>query len=140
MITGMKVWLILWKSAKAVEKFARKDIESSGVCLSDFAVLEILLHKKKMPVNEIGKKVFLTSGSITTSIDRLEDKGYVERVSNSEDRRIKEVILTQRGKSFIEPVFQNHEITINAAMQHLTKHEKKTLIELLKKMGEKMKP
>ncbi|MES0489458.1 MAG: MarR family transcriptional regulator [Leptospirales bacterium] len=130
----MKVWLSLWKSSKAVERFARKDIEDSGVCLSDFAVLELLMHKHRMPVNTIGKKVFLTSGSITSAIDRLEQKGFVERILNSEDRRIKEVCLTQTGKTFIEPVFEKHATSMNKAMKHLSKDEKKILVELLRKV------
>ena len=53
--------------------------------MSDFAVLEALLHKGAQPVNVIGKRVFLTSGSITTAIDRLE---FTEpRSANAPSRR-----------------------------------------------------
>jgi DNA-binding MarR family transcriptional regulator len=55
---------------------------------SDFAVLEALLHKGPLPVNEIGKKVLLTSGSITVAVDRLETKGLVERRASGADRRV----------------------------------------------------
>ena len=46
------------------------------MCGSDFAVLEALLHKGPLPINEIGKKVLLTSGSITVAVDRLESKSW----------------------------------------------------------------
>ena len=59
------------------------------MCGSDFAVLEALLHKGPLPVNEIGKKILLTSGSITAAIDRLEDKEFVERRAHGTDRRDK---------------------------------------------------
>ena len=42
-----------------------------GLCDSDFRVLEVLLHKGPLPVNVIGEKVELTTGSITTAVDRL---------------------------------------------------------------------
>jgi len=57
------------------------------LCGSDFAVLEALLHKGPLPVNEIGKKILLTSGSITVAIDRLEKRGLVERRAHGTDRR-----------------------------------------------------
>src|SRR6202165_119785 len=77
--SGVHVFLVLWKAARAVEAYAEKSILQLEMCGSDFAVLEALLHKGPLPVNEIGKKVLLTSGSITVAVDRLEAKGLVER-------------------------------------------------------------
>src|SRR5919204_4654074 len=85
--SGVHVWLVLWKAAQAVEAYAKKSIEHLELCGSDFAVLEALLHKGALPVNEIGRKVLLTSGSITVAVDRLETKGLVERRASSTDRR-----------------------------------------------------
>jgi len=65
------------------------------MCGSDFAVLEALLHKGPLPVNEIGKKVLLTSGSITVAVDRLETKGLVERRAHGTDRQARMVHLTK---------------------------------------------
>ena len=70
--SGIHLWLVLWKAFYALQARAMADIECLGLCLSDFAILELLLQKGPMPVNEIGCKVKLTSGSITVAIDRLE--------------------------------------------------------------------
>jgi MarR family 2-MHQ and catechol resistance regulon transcriptional repressor len=64
------VWLVLWKAARAVEQNAVNSVSRLDLGLSDFAVLEVLFHKGPQPVNVIGKRVLLTSGSITTAIDR----------------------------------------------------------------------
>src|SRR5260370_41404513 len=85
--SGVHVFLVLWKAARAVEVSAEKSILELQMCGSDFAVLEALLHKGPLPVNEIGKKVLLTSGSITVAVDRLEAKGLVERRTHGPDRR-----------------------------------------------------
>ena len=77
--SGVHVFLVLWKAARAVEAYAEKSISGLRMGSSDFAVLEALLHKGPLLVNEIGKKVLLTSGSITVAVDRLETKGLVER-------------------------------------------------------------
>src|SRR2546425_12060807 len=79
--SGVHVFLVLWKAARAVQAYAEKSISELEMCGSDFAVLEALLHKGPLPINEIGKKVLLTSGSITVAVDRLETKGLVDRKS-----------------------------------------------------------
>src|SRR4029450_3647717 len=85
--SGVHVFLVLWKAASAIQTYAEKSILGLEMCGSDFAVLEALLHKGPLPVNEIGKKVMLTSGSITVAVDRLETKGLVERRAHGTDRR-----------------------------------------------------
>ena len=58
--SGVRLWLVLWKAMRAVEAHALKSIASQPICGSDFAVLEMLLHKGPLPVNIIGRKVLLT--------------------------------------------------------------------------------
>jgi MarR family 2-MHQ and catechol resistance regulon transcriptional repressor len=70
--SGVHVFLVLWKAANAMQTYAEKSISELEMCGSDFAVLEAVLHKGPLPVNEIGKKILLTSGSITSAVDRLE--------------------------------------------------------------------
>src|SRR4051794_29135562 len=81
------VWLVLWKASRAVEQNAVNSVAALGLGLSDFAVLEVLLHAGPQTVNVIGRKVLLTSGSITTAIDRLEARKLVCRTSHPEDKR-----------------------------------------------------
>src|SRR5437879_13490939 len=95
--SGVHVFLVLWKAARAAQAYAEKSISELEMCGSDFAVLEALLHKKPLPVNEIGKKVLLTSGSITVAVDRLETKGLVERRASGTDRRARLVPSTREG-------------------------------------------
>jgi MarR family 2-MHQ and catechol resistance regulon transcriptional repressor len=106
------------------------------MCGSDFAVLEALLHKGPLPINEIGKKVMLTSGSITMAVDRLEAKGLVERRAHSTDRRAKIVHLTKEGRKLITREYADHAADLERlASASLTRAECKTLIRLLKKIG-----
>jgi MarR family transcriptional regulator, 2-MHQ and catechol-resistance regulon repressor len=134
--SGVHVWLVLWKAARAVEAFAEKSVSQLEMCGSDFAVLEALLHKGPLPVNEIGKKVLLTSGSITVAVDRLEDKGLVERRAHGTDRRARVVHLTKEGRKVIERIYAEHAADMERlASASLTRAERKTLIQLLKKIG-----
>jgi len=134
--SGVHVFLVLWKAARAAQGYAEKSISELEMCGSDFAVLEALLHKGPLPINEIGKKVLLTSGSITVAVDRLETKGLVERRPHGTDRRAKIVHLTKEGRKVITRVYANHAADMERlASASLTRAERKTLIRLLKKIG-----
>src|SRR6266850_2098071 len=106
--SGVHVFLVLWKAARAAEAYAEKSVSGLEMCGSDFAVLEALLHKGPLPINEIGKKVLLTSGSITVAVDRLEAKGLVERRAHDTDRRARIIHLTKAGRKLITPIFAEH--------------------------------
>ena len=134
--SGVHVFLVLWKAARAVEAYAGNSISQLVMCGSDFAVLEALLHKGPLPINEIGKKVLLTSGSITVAVDRLETKGLVERRAHGTDRRAKIVHLTGAGRKLITRIYADHAADMEKlAAASLTKAERKSLIRLLKKIG-----
>jgi MarR family transcriptional regulator, 2-MHQ and catechol-resistance regulon repressor len=134
--SGVHVFLVLWKAASAVQAYAEKSISELEMCGSDFAVLEAVLHKGPLPVNEIGKKVLLTSGSITVAVDRLETKGFVERRAHGTDRRARIVHLTKEGRKVITRVYADHAADMERlAFASLTRAERKTLIRLLKKIG-----
>ena len=106
-----------------------------GLGDSDFRVLEALLHKGTLPVNVIGQKVDLTTGSITTAIDRLEAKYLVVRKYHSEDRRVRLVELTSKGRRLIEKAYAQHCLDMEAAVSALSKPERSTLIDLLRRLG-----
>ena len=134
--SGVHVFLVLWKAARAVESYAEKSIGELEMCGSDFAVLEALLHKGPLPINEIGRKVLLTSGSITVAVDRLEAKGFVERRAHGSDRRAKIIHLTKEGRKLITRVYADHAADMERlASASLTRAERETLIRLLKKIG-----
>ena len=136
--SGVHVFLVLWKAARAVQAYAEKSISELEMCGSDFAVLEALLHKGPLPINEIGKKVLLTSGSITVAVDRLETKGLVERRAHGTDRRARIVHLTKEGRKLITRAYANHAADMERlASASLSSAERKALIGLLKKIGYK---
>jgi MarR family 2-MHQ and catechol resistance regulon transcriptional repressor len=132
---GIRLWLILWKAYETLLQHAERHIHSLGLGFSDFGVLEVLLHKGPMPINAIGSKVRLTSGSITAAVDRLGRKGLVERCSHPEDRRARIVHLTDAGRKLIECAFADHEAAMDRATSGLAPEERAQAAELLKKLG-----
>ena len=133
--TPTHLWLILWRAYDSLREHAERHIASLGLGFSDFAVLEYLLHKGPAPVNTIGSKIRLTSGSITAAVDRLERKGMVERHDDAGDRRARIVHLTEAGRKLIECAFADHQAAMERAASGLTATERKRAAHLLRKLG-----
>ncbi len=133
--SGAHTYLVLWRAARAVEARALGSIETTGLCASDFGVLEALLHRGPLPVNVLGKKLLLTSGSMTTSVDRLVARQLVERRDDPTDRRIRVVALTASGRRLITAAFARHESHLDDVVAVLTRDERTTLVSLLRKLG-----
>jgi MarR family 2-MHQ and catechol resistance regulon transcriptional repressor len=131
------VWLVMMKAMRALTKYAAADIEDTGLGLSDFAVLEVLLHKGPLPVNTIGPIVDLTPGSISIAVDRLFAKGLVSRVESPEDRRVRIVALTSRGKDLIAGAFRKHSGQMKKVFSELGPEELRGLEAALKKVGKR---
>jgi MarR family transcriptional regulator, 2-MHQ and catechol-resistance regulon repressor len=134
-VSGTHLWLVLMKAHRALERLAIHSIESSKICLSDFGIMELLLHKGPQPVNEIGRRIDLTSGAITTAVDRLEARGLVTREAHQSDRRTRIVRLTARGEEQAAEVFAGHKTAMDLAANGLSTTERAALIQLLKKLG-----
>jgi MarR family transcriptional regulator, 2-MHQ and catechol-resistance regulon repressor len=115
---------------------AKADESKKNVGLgdSDFRVFEVLLHKGLLPVNVIGEKVELTTGSITTAVDRMEAKWLVVRKNHPEDRRVRLVELTAKGRRLIEKVYAQHSIDMEKTASVLSREERAVLVELLKRL------
>jgi len=132
---GIHTWLVLMKAHRTLRRHAERSIEAVDMCLSDFAILEAILHKGPQSVSELGRRIELTSGSMTTAIDRLEARGLVTRADHATDRRTWVIHLTPEGRALISKVFARHEQAMERAMRGLSKSERATLTDLLKRLG-----
>jgi MarR family transcriptional regulator, 2-MHQ and catechol-resistance regulon repressor len=132
---GVHLWLLLWKATKAQEAHARRSVEALGLCLSDFGVLEALLHKGPLPVSVLGKKILISSGSVTAAVDRLERAGLVERRNAAADRRSRIAHLTPKGSTLIGKLFAEHARDMEQAFLCLDGPEREALATLLRRLG-----
>jgi MarR family transcriptional regulator, 2-MHQ and catechol-resistance regulon repressor len=133
--TGPKLWVILARAYGALASYVQDRIAAEGLGLSDFMVLEVLLHKGPMSISAIGEKVLLANASMTAAVDRLEEKGLVVRQSSKTDRRSKVVTLTREGRAFISNLYARHARDIDAVTSALSQREQDQLRSLLKKLG-----
>ena len=132
---GPHIRLVLWRAEKAMATVDKESIAATGLGFSDFAVLEALYHKGPLPVNTIGRKVLLTSGSISTAVQRLERRGLLLRRQDPADGRVFRVELTAEGRELIADVFDRHRLSLDAVTSELEPEERRELVRLLKKLG-----
>ena len=134
-VSGTQLWLLLLKSFHAVSAYAQATLRETGLGDSDFRVLEALLHKGALPVNEIGQKVFLTPGAISTAVERLHVQGLVVRQDSKSDRRVRLVGLTAAGRTLIERAFWEHARKMDVLGEELTPKQRRQLARGLKAFG-----
>ena len=132
---SLKLFVVLSRAARAVSDRIAEDIRSYGLNPTEFAVLELLYHKGSQPIQVIGKKVLIASSSITYVVDKLEHKGYVQRIASPEDRRVILANLTPSGLDLMDSIFPRHAQSIHSVLNGVASDEKRLLIQQLKKMG-----
>src|SRR5437868_13329656 len=103
--SGTHLWLVLMKAYRSMARHAQRSIAAHDLGFSDFTILEALLHKGPMLVNEIGRRIELTSGSITTAVDRLEARGLAQRSADADDRRARQLSLSRGRRALIPRMF-----------------------------------
>ena len=134
-VTPTGLWTVLAKCHHALRLVVECSIDGTGLVLSDFMVLEALLHKGPLTITEIQDKVLLATGSMTAAVDRVERKGFVVRTTTEQDRRAKVLELTRAGRTVIEAAYAQHAEDLAEVMSVLTKTEKEEFYGLAKKLG-----
>lgn len=132
---SLKLLVVMLRASETILDLVKKDMQTYGVNPTEFAVLELLYNKGDQPIQKIGDKILLASSSITYVVDKLEGKGFVQRIDCPDDRRIKFASITNEGTTFMEEVFPKHKNRINEIFNHLTEDEIQMSIELFKKIG-----
>lgn len=132
---SLKLFVVLSKAYKTVMDRAVKDIKQHRLSPSEFTILEVLYHKGKIPLQQIGEKILVTSGSMTYNIDKLENKRLLKRVPCETDRRVIYAEITPDGTKLLDQIFPEHAAVLDSVMSTLSPEEKHTAIELLKKLG-----
>ena len=132
---ALHLWIALSRAFSSIEEHLCDQVEAHGLSLTEFAVLEVLLHKGALPIGEIGDRVLLASSSMTYVIDKLEQRGLLRRRRSEEDRRALLAELTPEGRTKIETVFPEHAALIRDLMDDLTPEEKRRTATVLKRLG-----
>lgn len=123
-------YLITATQKKVTQYFAEK-ISPCDVTPVQYGVLKCLWDNDFQTPTQIANMLSLDGSSITGLLDRMENKGLVKRIPNSNDRRALQVMLTSRGKALEKPLSQLIEEAHNEVLQPLSSTEQDQLIGFL---------
>ena len=132
---GTYVFQALWKTYRTLLAIADETKKKAGLGDSDYRVLEALFQNGPLPVNTIGGMIDLTTGSITTAVDRMEAKWLVARKNHPDDRRIRIVELTAKGRRLVEKAHAQYSNAMEDAVGVLSPEERVVLIDLLQRLS-----
>ena len=135
----LKAVTVILRAAQSIQEVIRKDAASYGLNSTEFSVLELLYHNGEQPTQMIGKKVLISSGSITYVVDKLVNKEYVTRRACANDRRVTYAALTTSGTDLMNEIFPKHAELMTKAFDQLEADEIDETIELLKRIGYRAK-
>lgn len=136
---SLQLFSALSKAYKTVVERAAKVFKDYGLSSSEFAILEMLYAKGSIPLQQIGDRILVTSGSITYNIDKLEKKNYLKRIPCTKDRRVIYAEITGEGARLIEDILPRHSAEMNAILGGLTQEEKLQMLDWLQKVSSEAK-
>ena len=125
---------LYFKNAKILEKELAELFSSYGLSFSEFGTLEALKAFKKSSVQMVAKRILITSGTITHTINSLLKKGLITRQMSAKDNRVFCLLLTQKGTELIDELMMKHDEVTSKFFEPLSGQERVDLFSLLKKI------
>ncbi|PKR77021.1 MarR family transcriptional regulator [Halalkalibacillus sediminis] len=132
---SLKLFVVLSKASRTLSDLAQKDMTRYGLNPTEFGTLELLYHRGKQPLQKIGERILLASGSITYVVNNLEKKGLLVRETAAHDRRISYADISDKGRDLLNEIFPQHWAELERITAGLNDEEKEQAIQLIKKLG-----
>jgi MarR family transcriptional regulator, 2-MHQ and catechol-resistance regulon repressor len=132
---ALSAYINFQRASDSIATRLEAQIQSSGLTMGQFAVLEALLHLGPMQQCVLGRKLLRSGGNVTIVIDNLAKRGWVRRQRQQDDHRQVVVHLTPKGRRLIERIFPEHAATIAREMSVLSPEEQEMLRVLCRKLG-----
>ncbi|MDB6092942.1 MAG: mhqR [Verrucomicrobia bacterium] len=133
-IDALNAYIKLMRAAESVTARAHT-VLPKNLTLSQFGVLETLLHRGPLFQSELAAKLLKSGGNLTLIVDNLEKMGLVRRERSEEDRRFVTVSLTEKGQALIADLFPKIAASLAREFSALSSSEQFTLGWLCKKVG-----
>lgn len=127
-------YLHLMQTSKAVQERMRLELTKKKLSITEFSVLEVLYNKGRQTIQQIGNSILVSSGSMTYVIDKLEQKGLLNRIDCPNDRRAIYIVLTDEGFDLMEKIIPKHQELVNYIFDSLNNDETEKFVDILKKV------
>ena len=137
---GVRTWLHLTRIMHTVERRLSGHLESYDLTLAQCGVLAQLQASPHLSQQMLADRLFVTKGNMVGLLNRLEDRGLVQRWPDPEDGRMHAVSLTQQGATLAARVIPEHEELVAECMGVIAPEEQRTLHQLLHTLDRALGP
>lgn len=121
----------LFNNIQQIEEKSLNHDEISDLSITEIHTIEAIGINTESTMSEIAQKLKITSGTLTTCVNKLIKKGYVERKRIEEDRRVVLIKLTEKGETAYNYHKKFHDELVNNTVESLEEDEKEILISSL---------
>ena len=135
-MNDLKTITILFRAKNHLDDLIKAQTERFGLNPTEFAALEVLYHKGPLTPNVISAKVLIAQSSMSYVIQRLVEKGLIERTVTHLDKRSALLHLSAGGKDLMDRVYPDHVATLRQTLDRLSADDELTLQTLLKRIGQ----
>lgn len=96
----------LYACSKEIVKRYTPLLDEINLTYTQYITMMVLWEKEEVNVKELGKHLYLDSGTLTPVLKKLEQKGYVTRKRDTKDERVLNVAVTEKGMELREDALQ----------------------------------
>lgn len=129
----------VYDDVNRIEEFSIKQGVFNDISITEIHTIEAVGLYGSKTMSEIATALEITMGTLTIAVDKLINKGYMERSRSSTDRRIVNVSLTKRGKLAYRIHEKFHLDMVQAIMMDFTPEEEEILLTALSKLNKHLK-
>ncbi|MDD3344614.1 MAG: MarR family transcriptional regulator [Sulfurospirillaceae bacterium] len=132
--SAMRTWIQIFRAFNKIRAKETLYIQSFGLTINQFQVLEVLYHRGDLNVGAITKLTMSTPGNITVVIKNLKRDGYIVSIPDEHDKRASILSITPKGKEVIEQLFPGHAKNFESYFKMFDENEMETLYTLARKL------
>lgn len=134
-VRALDAFIKLQRAADALGSRVHAHLSADDLTVSQFGVLEALLHLGPLCQRDLGRKLLRSGGNITLVVDNLEKRALVRRERSPENRKFVTVHLTDEGRRLVRRVFPRHVTAVLREMGVLSARDQDDLARLARAVG-----
>ncbi len=135
---SFEIWRLVTSIYKKWYREVEKRLINNGLSIMEYRILKRLLENGAQPMVKLAESNMITQGWVTSLVDRLELKGYVERIRSNIDRRVVNIAATRKGTEFYRKIMELHEEFISRTLSFMDHSDMEVLKGLLGKIEERL--
>ena len=135
---SFEIWRLVTSIYRKWYREAEKRLINNGLSIMEYRILKQLVEVGSQPMVKLAESNMITQGWVTSLVDRLEMKDYVERIRSNTDRRVVNIASTKKGTEFYRKIMELHEEFISKTMSFMEHSDMEVLKGLLSRVEEQL--